>query len=281
MKYSLTLTLIAITTICAKADSFDGLPDNARPEIVSRRIAEHFLECPADEYRPKGYTYRLTYGGKCVMYPLVSLWVNALANARLAGDADLERRLVEHFEPFLGEKKAKQSPMNHVDYSVFGALPLEIAILNGDERCRKLGLLYADTQWTPPSEDTVKAQHSLPIERQQELWEKGYTPQTRLWIDDMYMITLLQLQAYRATGDRKYLDRTMHEMCFYLKELQLKDGPAEGLFYHAPDVPFVWGRGAGWMAAGMALPECCNIMILTHNKTSHANGNALTVFHPT
>ena len=22
---------------------------------------------------------------------------------------------------------------------------------------------------------------------------------------------------------------------------------------HAPDVPFVWGRGAGWMAAGMAL----------------------------
>lgn len=253
MKYFLTLTLIAITAICAKADSFDGLPDNARPVVVSKRIAEHFLECPADEYRPRGYTYRKTYGGKCVMYPLVSLWVNALANARLAGDADLERRLVERFEPFLGEKKAKQSPMNHVDYSVFGALPLEIAILNGDERCRKLGLLYADTQWTPPSEDTVNAQHSLPIERQQELWEKGYTPQTRLWIDDMYMITLLQLQAYRATGDRKYLDRTMHEMCLYLKELQLKDGPAEGLFYHAPDVPFVWGRGAGWMAAGMAL----------------------------
>ncbi|RYD89669.1 MAG: glycosyl hydrolase, partial [Sphingobacteriales bacterium] len=25
-----------------------------------------------------------------------------------------------------------------------------------------------------------------------------------------------------------------------------------GLFYHAPDVPFYWGRGNGWMAAGMA-----------------------------
>jgi len=25
-----------------------------------------------------------------------------------------------------------------------------------------------------------------------------------------------------------------------------------GLFYHAPDVPFFWGRGNGWTAAGMA-----------------------------
>ena len=25
-----------------------------------------------------------------------------------------------------------------------------------------------------------------------------------------------------------------------------------GLFYHAPDVPFFWGRGDGWMAVGMS-----------------------------
>ena len=34
----------------------------------------------------------------------------------------------------------------------------------------------------------------------------------------------------------------------YLDELQRPNG----LFYHAPDVPFYWGRGNGWMAAGMA-----------------------------
>ena len=231
---------------------FADLPERARPEVVAKRLAEHFLECPADNYKPKGYKYR-NYGGKLVEYPLVSLWVNALANARLAGDADLEKRLVEHFEPFLGEKKAKQSPDNHVDYSVFGALPLQIAILNGDARCSELGLKYADTQWTPPSESTITAKHALPAERQQELWKAGYTPQTRLWIDDMYMITLLQLQAYRLTKDMKYVNRALHEMCLYLDELQVKDGPAAGLFYHAPEVPFVWGRGAGWMAAGMAL----------------------------
>jgi rhamnogalacturonyl hydrolase YesR len=34
----------------------------------------------------------------------------------------------------------------------------------------------------------------------------------------------------------------------YLDSLQMPNG----LFYHAPDVPFYWGRGNGWMAAGMS-----------------------------
>ena len=253
MNLSLTPVAPLVARTAIDPDSFFAkLPSAARPQTVATRLAEHFLECPADDYKPKGYKYR-NYGGKLVEYPLVSLWVNSLANARLMGNTGLEKRLIEHFEPFLGEKKEKQSPMNHVDYSVFGALPLQIAILNGDERCLKLGLKYANKQWTPPDDSTVNAKHALPLERQKELWKAGYTPQTRLWIDDMYMITLLQLQAYRATGNKKYLARTMHEMSLYIDELQLNDGPAAGLFYHAPDVPFVWGRGAGWMAAGMAL----------------------------
>ena len=70
------------------------------------------------------------------------------------------------------------------------------------------------------------------------------------------MITIVQTQAYRVTGDRKYIDRAAREMVMYLDELQCPNG----LFYHASDVPFYWGRGYGWMAAGMAellssLPE--------------------------
>jgi len=42
-------------------------------------------------------------------------------------------------------------------------------------------------------------------------WSQGYTCQTRLWIDDMYMITVLQSQAYRLTKDRKYIDRAAKE----------------------------------------------------------------------
>jgi rhamnogalacturonyl hydrolase YesR len=36
-------------------------------------------------------------------------------------------------------------------------------------------------------------------------------------------------------------------MAVYLDRLQQPNG----LFYHAPDVPFFWGRGNGWVAAGM------------------------------
>src|SRR5205823_3398194 len=76
---------------------------------------------------------------------------------------------------------------------------------------------------------------------------EGLTNQTRFWIDDMYMITLVEVQAYRATGDSKYLDRAALEMSAYLDKLQQPNG----LFYHAPDTPFFWGRGDGWVAAGM------------------------------
>jgi unsaturated rhamnogalacturonyl hydrolase len=79
---------------------------------------------------------------------------------------------------------------------------------------------------------------------------------TRFWIDDMFMITLLQVEAARATSDAKYLDRAATEMTAYLDKLQQPNG----LFYHAPDAPFFWGRGNGWVAAGMSelllsLPE--------------------------
>ena len=72
----------------------------------------------------------------------------------------------------------------------------------------------------------------------------------------MYMITIVQSEAYKATGDPKYINRAAKEMVLYLDELQHPNG----LFYHAPDVPYYWGRGDGWMAVGMTellynLPE--------------------------
>ena len=72
----------------------------------------------------------------------------------------------------------------------------------------------------------------------------------------MFMITSVQVQAYRATGDAKYIDRAALLMAAYLDKLQQPNG----LFYHALDTPFYWSRGNGWVAAGMAellrsLPE--------------------------
>jgi rhamnogalacturonyl hydrolase YesR len=147
----------------------------------------------------------------------------------LTGDKDLQSRLVKKFDPFLTPEAAGNiSDEAFVDYRVFGIAPLELYIQTKDERCLKLGQGLADRQWDNPTPD-------------------GITREARYWIDDMYMITALQVQAFRATGDKKYLDRAALTMVAYLDKLQQPNG----LFYHAPDSPFFWGRGNGWLAAGM------------------------------
>ena len=56
------------------------------------------------------------------------------------------------------------------------------------------------------------------------------------------------MQAYRATGNKIYLDRAALTVATYLDKLQQPNG----LFFHAADSPFFWSRGNGWYAAGMA-----------------------------
>jgi unsaturated rhamnogalacturonyl hydrolase len=147
--------------------------------------------------------------------------------------------LIKKYEPLMpsGAEADRIPKRHHVDDSIFGTISLEIAIQTKDPKQLEIGKAWADRQWENPQPD-------------------GLSGETRFWIDDMYMLTILQLEAYRATGDKKYLDRDANEMVAYLDKLQQPNG----LFYHAPDVPFYWGRGDGWVAAGMAemlrtLPE--------------------------
>lgn len=63
----------------------------------------------------------------------------------------------------------------------------------------------------------------------------------------MFMITALQVQAYRATGDAVYLDRAARVLATYLERLQQPGG----LFFHTSDSRFYWGRGNGWVVAGL------------------------------
>lgn len=76
----------------------------------------------------------------------------------------------------------------------------------------------------------------------------GLTNQTRYWIDDVYMIGSLQVQAYRATKKEFYLERAALEVNAYLEKLQQPNG----LFHHGENAPFYWGRGNGLVAVGLA-----------------------------
>ena len=62
------------------------------------------------------------------------------------------------------------------------------------------------------------------------------------------MITGLQVYAYRATKDLKYLTRAGKTMLAYEAALQ----QADGNFWHTKQSKAYWGRANGWVAAGVS-----------------------------
>lgn len=214
----LCLLLCCTVTAFAQADYFTNWPKGTSPEEVGKGLAEHFVTSPHQ------YTATMHYSEVCA-------WYGALRFAELSHDTALRDKLIKRYDPVRpgGVDAARIPVRHHVDDSIFGVIPLEIAIQTHDTTYLQEGKHWADRQW----------ENALP---------NGFSAETRFWIDDMYMLTMLQLEAYRATGDRKYLDRDAAEMVAYLDRLQQPNG----LFFHAEDVPFYWGRGDGWVAAGMA-----------------------------
>ena len=234
---SSALVLSPLATAHAQDPYFGDWPAATSPQEVGKALADKFAAMPLQ-------------GSRTIAYPEVCAWYGALTFAQLTHDDALRDKLIARFAPLLpgGAGVARTPVRHHVDDSIFGVVPLEIAIAtrdlpNKDPQYRKLGVGWADRQWETPQPGT-----EYPSAAVSALNLNGLSPETRFWVDDMYMLTMLQLQAYRATGDRKYLDRGAHEMVAYLDKLQQPNG----LFFHAPDVPYFWGRGDGWFAAGMA-----------------------------
>jgi rhamnogalacturonyl hydrolase YesR len=222
-----TLVLAAtLPALAQESDYFSNWPKGSSPQEIGKKVADHFVDSQHQ------YTFTIHYAE-------VATWYGALNFAQLTKDEPMQKQLIARFDPLMpnGTDAAKRPQRRHVDDSIFGVIPLEIAIQTKDPKYLTEGKWWADRQWENPQPD-------------------GLSAETRFWVDDMYMLTMLQLQAYRATGDRIYLDRDAKEMVAYLDKLQQPNG----LFYHAQDVPFFWGRGNGWFAAGMAemlrtLPE--------------------------
>jgi len=201
---------------------FTKWPAGASPLEIGNRLAERFVSSPHASFSASNPS---TF----IIYPESVAWYGAFTFAQVSRQTDLTKRLIQRFDPLFTNEASFVPTPDHVDKTVFGIVPLQIYIETKQQKYLDMGKSIADAQWNDPQPD-------------------GLTKQTRMWIDDMYMITMVQLQAYRATGDDRYLNRAALEMTTYLDKLQQPNG----LFYHAPDVPFFWGRGDGWVAAGMA-----------------------------
>jgi len=214
--------MTVMTPVCArKQKEFRDWPAGSSPKEIGKRVAERFVTSPHANFGKSTTPAFITY-------PESVAWYGALAFAQSSGDKDLASRLISRFDPLLAYESALVPLPDHVDKTVFASVPLEIYSETKQQKYLDLGRQLADKQWEQPTPE-------------------GLTQQTRFWIDDMYMVTLVQVQAYRAMGESKYIDRAALEMVTYLDKLQ----QSNGLFYHAPDAPFFWGRGNGWVAAGM------------------------------
>ena len=209
-------------------------PKGKSPQEIGKIIADRFIANPYPNYNKPTPP-------KSIAYPETCAWYGALTFAKESKNKELLAQLIQRFDPLFGKDSTKIPKPLNVDFTVFGSVPLEIYIQTKEKKYLKMGQGIADMQWAKPDTSKVKAFGM-------GFYEKGLSWQTRLWIDDMFMITAIQTQAYRATGDVKYINRAAKEMVVYLDSLQRPNG----LFFHAPDVPFFWGRGNGWMAAGMS-----------------------------
>ena len=212
------------STPAERLKEFSNWPDGTSPRVIGKRVAENFIvrKLRAQSDPPKA--------GSGIIYPEVCTWYGALSVAQVSRDNDLQARLIRKLDQLMTPPDSSMiSQSAHVDYRVFGVVPLEAYLQTRRQKYLELGKGFADQQWLDPTPD-------------------GITREARYWIDDMYMITAVQVQAYRATRDVKYINRAAMTMAAYLEKLQQPNG----LFFHAENAPFYWSRGNGWVAAGMA-----------------------------
>ena len=191
---------------------FASWPKGKSPEQIGALLTANYL------VRRRG---RYHYSDACA-------WYGALAFTKLVGDEKQNAELVASFDEYLSGPGYIPTGST-VDDRVAGIVPLEIfrQTRNATKGYLPIGLGPADAQYDEYGPDIERA---------------------RFWVDDMFMITALEVQAYRASGDVKYRDFAARTMLSYHAALQQPNG----LFWHTRESHVHWGRGNGWCAAGMA-----------------------------
>jgi len=119
---------------------FGPWPAGTSPQEVGRRVAANFIPRP---HVPQWEDVVIHYAEACT-------WYGALTFAGLSHDPALQAQLVRRFEPLFREEKNLLPDPDHVDWTVFAAVPLEIYIQNKDLRCLALGEWMAQNNGASP-----------------------------------------------------------------------------------------------------------------------------------
>jgi unsaturated rhamnogalacturonyl hydrolase len=83
--------------------------------------------------------------------------------------------------------------------------------------------------------------------RAREMKDNGVAAHGQGWTDDMFMASAILARASRFAGRPNDVDAAARLLIDYAARLQRPDG----IFVHATDGPFAWGRGNGFAALGL------------------------------
>ena len=218
---------IGITVVLAAAVTPAGQPrttSDLSPLDVARLLAARYPE-----------------DASSVRYIPALGWSGALRLSVLTGEARWEQKARREMDPFLsGEKAALAPPYTLANLAGY----LALSDLAG-EGAQKSSKDDAAAQLARKAAELVLPQSADEIVRF-----------SRWWTDDMFMATSLLARTAARTGDPRYAPVIGRLLVSYAGKLQRPDG----LFVHAVDGPYAWGRGNGFAALGMVealtyLPE--------------------------
>src|SRR6187399_1375752 len=136
------LFILQVQVISFAQNSFTDWPKGTSPEEIGLRVAERFLASPHGNYGGNSRPH--------IPYFEVCTWYGALSFAKQTKNKDLTEKLIRRFDPLFDKDSALLPVPDHVDYTVFGAVPFEIYLQTKDKKYFELGKYYADKQWGPP-----------------------------------------------------------------------------------------------------------------------------------
>ncbi|MGI9036653.1 MAG: hypothetical protein ACR2GD_11525 [Pyrinomonadaceae bacterium] len=130
---------------CVSAQSkkyFSNWEKGTSPQEIGKRVAENYVN--------RKFEFETNPKREFVIYPEVIGWYGALTVAEELKDKDLTLRLIGRFNRFFGADANRVAPNAHVDYRVFGIVPLQIYMETNEKKYLDLGKSFADKQWEKP-----------------------------------------------------------------------------------------------------------------------------------
>ena len=163
-------------------------------------------------------------------------WSGALRLTRLTKDPQFADKARREMQPFIaGEKPAIAEPYQLT--SLAGHLAIaDLAVMDGqaaaaDRAKAGADFILPDKSAPPPADMSSIVKYG------------------RQWTDDMFMASAILSRAGAGpTSDPRYAATVGRLLTTYAEKLQRPDG----IFIHAVEGPFAWGRGNGFAAFGLA-----------------------------